>query len=170
MNKICDIYRKVTFNRIGGIDVKNKKYVFAIFMLFLLIATGCSIETKKEPPEAMVKINGESINAAKGTYQWETKGVFSKEAVIADAAAPFQIAKDLKATVVEQSSEAVIEFSDGSEPQLHAYLWEGEERGEVLPLKQHHLTLPAEQGEYVVEINAEWSNGDSSYTFVVEVK
>jgi hypothetical protein len=152
------------------IEVKNKKYVFAIFMLILLLAAGCSNETKKEPPEAIVKINGESINAAKGTYQWEIKGVFSREAVIADAAAPFQIAKDMKVTIVEQSSEAVIEFRDGSNPQLHAYLWEGEERGGALPLKQHYVTLPAKKGKYVVEINAKWSNGDSSYTFVVEVK
>ncbi|KAB7709055.1 hypothetical protein F9802_02700 [Bacillus aerolatus] len=150
--------------------MKIKKYLFAILMLFLLIVVGCSSETKEEPPEAIVKINDENIETAKGTYQWETKGLFSNRTVNADAAAPFQIAEDMKAKIVEQSSVANIKFNDGSQPQLHAYLWEEEKRGEELPLNQHQITLPSEKGKYVIEINAVWSNGDSSYTFVIEVQ
>jgi len=150
--------------------VKIKKYLFAILMLFLLIIVGCSSETKEEPPEAIVKINGENIETAKGTYQWETKGLFSNNSVIADAAAPFQIAEDMKAKIVEQSSVANIEFNDDSQPQLHTYLWEEEKRGEELPLNQHQITLPSEKGKYVIEISAVWLNGDASYTFVVEVQ
>jgi uncharacterized protein YfaS (alpha-2-macroglobulin family) len=150
--------------------VKNKKYFFAILMLFLLIVVGCSNETKEEPPEAIVKINDENIETARGTYQWEKKRLLSNTTVIADAAAPIQIAEDMKAKIVEQSSVANVEFNDGSQPQLQAYLWEGEKRGEGLPLNQHHITLPSEKGKYVIEINAKWSNGDSSYTFVIEVR
>lgn len=150
--------------------MKNKKYFFTILMLFLLIVVGCSNETKEEPPEAIVKINDENIETARGTYQWEKKRLLSNTTVIADAAAPFQIAEDMKAKIVEQSSVANVEFNDGSQPQLQAYLWEGEKRGEELPLNQHYITLPSEKGKYVIEINAKWSNGDSSYTFVVEVQ
>ncbi|WP_141992578.1 hypothetical protein [Bacillus sp. B4EP4a] len=150
--------------------MKNKKYFFAILMLFLLIVVGCSNETKEEPPEAIVKINDENIETARGTYQWEKKRLLSNTTVIADAAAPIQIAEDMKAKIVEQSSVANVEFNDGSQPQLQAYLWEGEKRGEELPLNQHHITLPSEKGKYVIEINAKWSNGDSSYTFVIEVQ
>lgn len=150
--------------------MRNKKYLFAIVMLFLFIVVGCSSKIKEEPPEAIVKINNETIEIVKGTYQWETKGLFSNNSVIADAAAPFQIAEDMKAKIVEQSSVANIEFNDGSQPQLRAYLWEEEKRGAELPLNQHQIILPSEKGKYVIEINAEWSNGDSSYTFVVEVQ
>ncbi|MFJ8244771.1 hypothetical protein [Peribacillus asahii] len=150
--------------------MRNKKYLFAIAMLFLVIVVGCSSKIKEEPPEAIVKINNETIETVKGTYQWETKGLFSNNSVIADAAAPFQIAEDMKAQIVEQSSVANIEFTDESQPQLYAYLWEEEKRGAELPLNQHQIILPSEKGKYVIEINAEWSNGDSSYTFVVEVQ
>ncbi|MGE7763439.1 hypothetical protein [Peribacillus sp. NPDC097895] len=150
--------------------MKNKKCFFSILMLFLLIVVGCSNETKEEPPEAIVKINDENIETARGTYQWEKKSLLSNTTVIVDAAAPFQIAEDMKAKIVEQSSVANVEFNDGSQPPLQAYLWEEEKRGEELPLNQHHITLPSEKGKYVIEINAKWSNGDSSYTFVVEVQ
>lgn len=146
------------------------KKLYAILMLLLLIVGGCSNETKEEPPEAKVKINDVNIETARGTYQWKKKSFLSNTTVIADAAAPFQIAEDMKAEIVEQSSVANVEFNDGSQPQLQAYLWEEEKRGEELPLNQHNITLPSEKGKYVIEMNAKWSNGDSSYTFVVEVR
>ncbi|MGX2960646.1 hypothetical protein JNUCC23_15430 [Peribacillus sp. JNUCC 23] len=154
--------------------MRNKQYLFALLIVFIIIVGGCSSKTAEEPPEmppdVIVKINGENIEIARGTYQWETKGLFSNQTVIADAAAPFQIAENMKAKIVEQSSVADIEFNNGSQPQLHAYLWEEEKRGEELPLNQHKITLPLEKGKYVIEIHAEWTNGDSSYTFVVEVQ
>lgn len=150
--------------------MKNKKSFFAILMLLLFIVVGCSNETKEEPPEAIVKINDKNIETVRGTYQWKKKSLFSNTTVIADAAAPFQIAEDMKAKIVEQRSVANVAFNDGSQPQLQAYLWEGEKRGEELPLNQHHITLPSEKGKFVIEMNAQWPNGDSSYTFVVEVQ
>lgn len=150
--------------------MKNKKYLFAIILLFLIIVVGCSSETTEEPPEAILKINDENIETVKGTYQWKSKGLFSNKTIIADAASPFQIAENMKAEIIQQSSLANIEFNDGSQPQLHAYMWEEENRGEALLVNQRQITLPSEKGKYIIEIHAEWTNGDSSYTFVVEVQ
>ncbi|WP_028391979.1 hypothetical protein [Bacillus cihuensis] len=153
--------------------MKNKKYVFAIIMLFIFNVVGCSSKSAEEPPEippdAIVKINGEKIETARGTYKWESKGLFSNKTVIADAASPLQIAENMKAEIIDQSSLANIEFNDGSLPQLQAYIWEEENRGEALLVNQHQITLPSKKGKYVIEIYAEWTNGDSSYTFVVDV-
>ncbi|MFJ5621614.1 hypothetical protein ACIQD3_02565 [Peribacillus loiseleuriae] len=154
--------------------MKKKKYLFTIIMLFIFNVVGCSSEATEEPPEmppeVIVKINGENIETARGTYKWESKGLFSNKTVIADAALPFQIAANMKAEIIEQSSLANIEFNDGSQPQLHAYLWEEEKRGEALLVNQREITLPSEKGKYIIEIHAEWTNGDSSYILVVEVQ
>lgn len=140
-----------------------------ILLCFLILGTACTKGTKDEPPAAFVKIKDEKIEIAKGSYRWETKGLFSNHAVIADASAPFQLAEDLNVNVVSNSG-ADVAFSDGSEPQVHAYVWEGEQRGKELSWKHDQLSLPSEKGKYVIELSAEWLNGEASYTFVIERK
>ncbi|MBA2872209.1 hypothetical protein HNQ85_002518 [Anoxybacillus calidus] len=150
------------------INRRIKKFLFALTTVMLLIVAGCSSGT--EPPEAIVKINDDTIETSKGTYQWETQRLLSKKVRNADAAAPSEIAKKMKVKIVPQGSTANIEFSDNSEPELNVYSWKGEERTKELPLKQNQLTLPSQVGRYVIEIFARWSNGDASYTFVVEIQ
>ncbi|WP_445487692.1 hypothetical protein [Niallia sp. 03133] len=150
--------------------MNHKRYLIGIYMFFLLIVTGCTVQSSDEPPAAIVKIKDEKMATTKGGYSWEKKGLFSNHAVIADAAAPLQIAEDLNVNLVKPNSAADVVFSDGSHPQLHAYLWEGEQRGKELAVKKQQLSLPSEEGKYVIELFAEWPNGDSSYTFVVEIK
>jgi hypothetical protein len=86
------------------------------------------------------------------------------------AAAPSELAKEMEAKIVPQSSIANIKFSDNSEAELNVYLWKDEKRTKELPLKHYQLTLPSQVGRYVIEIFARWSNGDASYTFVVEIQ
>jgi hypothetical protein len=151
--------------------MKITKFIFALVTVMLLIITGCSGGTgKEEPPEAIVEINDGTIETSKGTYKWETQVFLSKNVVIADAAAPFQIAEEMEARIVPQGSIANIKFSDTSKPQLNVYLWEEEKRGKELSLIRNQLTLPSQIGRYVIEIFARWSNGEASYTFVVEIQ
>ncbi|WP_188455367.1 hypothetical protein [Virgibacillus oceani] len=151
--------------------MKMKK-LLGIVLLLLFASVGCSNVTKEdpvkeEPPEAVVMIHDEKIQTTKGTYSWETKGLFSNNAVIADAAAPYQIAEEMESKLVEADSIANVDFSDGSKPQLEAYLWEDEGRGKQLSLNKSRLSLPSQSGNHVIEIFAIWSNGEASYTFVV---
>lgn len=141
--------------------------LMGIFLLFMILA-GCS--SVSEPPDAIVKIKDKNLEVSKGTYQWETKGFFSTQAVIADAAAPFQIAAGMKPEPVKPGEVAKIEFSDKSKPNVQIFLWESEMRGKELPLNKNQLTLPTEKGIYTFEVSASWTNGDCSYTFVVEIK
>jgi hypothetical protein len=152
--------------------MKRRKYLFYMMLLFLFLTIGCSTETKEEPPEAIVKINNDKIETVKGSYTWEIDGFFSDSVIHADALAPYQIADEfnMNAEVVKPNSVVKIEFSDGSNPQISGYLWVDEKKDEELPSQHQQLTLPSEKGEYIIEIQAEWSKGESSYTFIVEVQ
>lgn len=148
--------------------MRTKKFIFILTITALFIISGCSNTT--EPPEAIVKINDENIDTTRGTYHWETDGLLTNNKIVADALAPFQIAEDMEAKILKQNSVVDVEFSDGSQPQLQAYLWENEARGKELSLKEAQITLPSQTGKHVIEIIAKWPNGDASYTFVVEVQ
>lgn len=145
-----------------------RKLLFILISIALFIISGCS--SSSEPPDAIVTVNDKNIELSKGSYHWEEKGIFSKKAIIADAASPYQIAKQLEAITIDQSSVANIKFSDNSNPTLNAYLWKEKGRGKGLSLKENQITLPTQTGKYVIEVIAKWSNGDASYTFVVEVR
>ena len=151
-----------------------KKALFIILAAALFIISGCSGAGvplgSTEPPNATGSIDGQKIKLSRGSYHWEHKGLFSTTATVADAASPFQIAEELKPISVIQGAPAEIQFSDKSEPQLTAYLWKEDARGKELAIDEKQLTLPSEAGEYVVEVWAEWPNGNASYTFVVEVQ
>ncbi|WP_099157133.1 hypothetical protein [Virgibacillus ndiopensis] len=155
--------------------MKINQCIMFFFMLLFCITAGCSnvtkeVPTKEEPPEAKVQINDKNIQTTKGSYSWETKGLLSNSSVIADAAAPYQLAEDMAAKLVEKGSIANVKFTDGSKPQLEAYIWEEEVRGKRLSLNESKLTLPSQSGKHVIEIFANWPNGDASYTFVAEVQ
>ncbi|MGJ7921672.1 hypothetical protein [Neobacillus sp. LXY-4] len=139
-----------------------------LLIALLSVIAGCT--NSEEPPNAIVKVNDEKIEAEKGTYQWETGSFLGKKIINADAASPFEIAKGMKSIIVPKGSIANIEFGDDSEPEIKAYLWEKERQDQELTIKQTSLTLPSQQGKYVIEILAKWSNGDASYTFLVEIK
>lgn len=154
--------------------MRFNKYLVVIIIFFLLTGFGYlyvqEVQNLEEPPEAVITIEGESIETAKGTYQWDTKGLFSNKSVIADAPAPTELAKDLKMKIVSPGSLASVEFSDGSEPQLKASLWEGNQSRKELPINNFDISLPAKKGIYIVELYAKWPNGYSSYTFVIDVQ
>lgn len=155
------------------VDMNKKNMnILLILLIFFILGVGCSTNPNKieEPPDMIVAINGKKLEVAKGTYQWESKGLFENTVTIADAAAPFQIAAEMNAETIQQGSIANVTFSDDSKPEIDAYLWEGENRSEELPIEHDNFNFPSQTGTYVIEILAEWSNGDASYTLVVEVQ
>ncbi|MGG0658591.1 hypothetical protein [Rummeliibacillus pycnus] len=149
------------------------RYFFVVFLIVLLGIAGCSNvpnEPPNEPPNISVKIKNQTIEVSKGGYRWETKGLFSNSSVIADTASPMQIAESLIAQPVEKNSIAICKFSDSSKPTISANLWEEENQTKTLQVKDSKITLPSEKGRHIIEIYAEWKNGNASYTFVVDVK
>ncbi|MBS4192515.1 DUF3221 domain-containing protein [Bacillus sp. FJAT-49705] len=118
----------------------------------------------KFPPDltGFVKINKTRYEMARGGFEWK-KG---NQTTQTDAASPTQIAENFKAIVVEPNSKATIEIEQN--PNLSAYLWNSDRENIALEGKQ--ITFPANKGRYIYEVVAKWSNGEVSFTFVVEVK
>lgn len=149
--------------------MRIKTLLLMLLCSIILISSGCS--SSSEPPDALITIDEKTIELTKGSYHWEEDGLFSTNKIIADAAAPYQIAKNLDAEIVNKGSIAQMKFSDNSKPQLQAYLWEGERRGKELSFNGMRLTLPSQPGKYIIEVMANWSEySDASYTFVIEIK
>ncbi|WP_284140578.1 hypothetical protein [Virgibacillus sp. LDC-1] len=137
-----------------------------LLIVVMLIAVGCKLEgEQKEPPHMQVKINEITIEAQRGSYKWQ----YGNQHVVADAAAPFQIAANMDPVVVPAGESASILFTDQSEPEIEAYLWE-ETRSGTLEVDQNELTLPVETGTHIIEVFATWKAGEASYTFVVLVQ
>ncbi|WP_342511585.1 hypothetical protein MKY34_13975 [Sporosarcina sp. FSL K6-1522] len=116
------------------------------------------------PPSlaGFVEIDGTRYEMAKGGFRW-TKG--SKTATT-DTAGSTQIAEDFEAIVIEADSKAKIVIDQS--PNLSVYTWNGEQEG--VAEDEAQISLPATSGRTIYEVVAKWTNGEASYTFVVDVK
>jgi hypothetical protein len=151
----------------GGIDTSSPAYAKAL-TIELLEAAQPSVhifdyKNHEFPPylPGFIEINETRYEMAKGNFEWR-KG---NQSVQTDAASPTQIAEDFDAIVVKPNSKVSIEIEQNAS--LSAYLW-GSQRENVV-LDGNELTVPPNKGRYIYEIEARWSNGEVSYTFVVDV-
>lgn len=152
----------------GGIDESSPAYAKALNIEMVGSARSSlhSFDFKNHefPPHlpGFITIGETRNDMAKGGYEW-TKG---NQSVQTDAASPTQVAEKFSAIVVEPNSKASIEIEQN--PDLSVYIWDAE-RSTVL-IEGNELTVPTKSGRYIYEVLAKWSNGEVSYTFVVEVK
>lgn len=132
--------------------------------------TGREIDS---PPRAIIEVNNDNVVISSGNYQWERKESYNNEdigvAVIACGAAPIEIAEKMEPIKVPKATKATVKFIDDSQPQINAYLWEENKRGNELSLNNNQITLPTETGRHIIEILAKWPNGEASYTLVIEI-
>lgn len=151
-----------------------KKTYLIFIVIWLLIVTGCTTKVSDtEPPQAKVLVNNKKILLKRGGYHWTTEvGNFfnSNQTTIADAASPNQIAQKFIASSVKKGSEATIEFSNHSKPKLTYQFWEDDQSGKPIIVEDNKIQLPTTLGQHIIEVHATWSNGDASYTFLIEVK
>ena len=86
--------------------------------------------------------------------------------------APNQIAEELKlrAEKVYTNAIARITFTDGSMPELKAFLWDEKKEIRELSVSGQDVSLPQETGRQIIEVRGKWPNGEASYTFVVQVE
>lgn len=109
-----------------------------------------------------VKINETRYKMTKGNFEWK-KG---NETVQTDALSPSQIAENFKPIIAEPNSKATIEIEQNAN--LSVYLWDSEEV--KLAFKGNQISVPSIKGRYIYEVVAKWSNGETSFTFVVDIK
>ena len=158
-----------------------KKLLVALIVISLFWTNGCSDRKGKEGENnkqqtfttftfkresspyitGFININETRYEMASGSFKWRKANSVSQT----DAASPTQIAEHFKAITLEPASKITVEIEQN--PDLSAYLWDSNGVNAVLGGNQ--LTVPESKGRYIYEVIARWSNGEVSYTFVVEV-
>lgn len=153
-----------------------------LLIVFLLIATACSQQNNTQPenevdhdelqPPMFAIVNDEKHELEPGGYEWEIDRDGTMEVIQTDAAAPPQIAEQMKPLTVK--GDVTVDFEAESNPDITVYLWNGD-RSDVL-LKNDQLQIPTEKGKYIYEVKGEWTDkgkffwGEVSYTFLVKVE
>ena len=127
-------------------------------------------ENQKDFPPSMaglINVNGKEYGMKSGNYSWERKKGLETEVVQTDAASPYQIGKSFNVIRLEPNTNIIIEIEEN--PKLSVFLWNENGRDKEIILKNNQLTAPTNKGEYIYEVLAKWSNGEVSYTFVIEI-
>ncbi|MEK5330304.1 MULTISPECIES: hypothetical protein [unclassified Lysinibacillus] len=156
------------------------KKLFLMIGLIALLIAGCSNDVNKTHHEAelnkesfppsmagWVHVNGKKFEMEAGGYQWERKKWLTTETVQTDHASPNQVAEKLQAIQLEPNMNMRIEVEEN--PEIFVYLWNENGRDNEIMLKNNEMAAPSNKGRYIFEVLARWSNGEVSYTFVVEV-
>lgn len=152
-----------------------KKIILIFIVIGSMVLNGCSNGTGTEAgelalseeefppsPKGYIKSGNKSFVMEAGGYKWINDGMVS----MTDHAGPTQIAENYQPIAVDNNEILTIDIEKN--PKLTAYIWEAEGPIEVADGKK--ITLPENSGQYIYEVIAKWSNGEVSYTFVVEVK
>ena len=161
--------------------MKLKDVLFAGFIFSASLMMGCSnagdginnLAGAKEtefPPvmTGSIHVNDTEYEMASGNYRWEKKDGLSTQVFQTDAASPNQIAENFNAIVLEKDMNINIEIED--KPEISVFLWNENSREKQVKVNKNQFTTPATEGQYIYEVLAEWTNGEVSYTFVLEVK
>lgn len=109
-----------------------------------------------------IKVGEISFGMSKGGFQWKK----DNSIVQTDAASPLQIAENFKP--IEVDANSIVSVLIEQNPNLNAYNWSTKEN--IPNMEKNQITMPGNKGKYIYEVTAKWSNGEVSYTFVVEIK
>ncbi|WP_342598203.1 hypothetical protein MHB48_11395 [Psychrobacillus sp. FSL H8-0483] len=158
--------------------MKLKHLILSIIVFSSLWITSCSNETNKEgegnenefPPSmtGLIYINETEYEMIVGNYKWERKQGLETQVVQTDAASPNQIAENVKAVIIEESPNIKIEIEGN--PEISVYIWNENGREKEVKVDKNQLSVPTSKGQYIYEVLAKWSNGEVSYTFVIEIR
>jgi hypothetical protein len=145
-----------------------------MLLLLLMLATACNDSSKEEaedfPPrmKGSIEIDGVQFEMQSGGYRWQRKVGFDTQTVQTDHASPYQMAEHIKPITLTSAKTAIIHLP--KDPKISVYLWNEKGREKQLAVTGQQLSLPSETGKYIYEVFAEWSNGEISFVFVIDVK
>lgn len=157
------------------------KKLFLMIGFFALLIAACSkdvsktdldVEDNKEsfPPSmtGWLHVDGKKYEMEAGGFQWQRKKGLITETVQTDHASPNQVAENLPALQLEPNTMMQIEIEEN--PKIIVYIWNKDGREKEVLLNNNEMVAPTSKGRYIYEVFARWSNGEVSYTFVLEVK
>ena len=161
--------------------MKLRDVLFASFIFFSSLIMGCSNEVdgidkqaeakETEFPPVMtgsIHVNDTEYEMVSGNFKWEKKEGSITQVAQTDAATPNQIAESFNAIELEKDMKIEIEVEDN--PEIAVFLWNENSREKEVTVNKNQIKTPTTDGQYIYEVLAKWSNGEVSYTFVIEVR
>ncbi len=154
--------------------MKKIAFLLLLSIVGIVFLAGCSGKelTGDTPPMPMVSLGGESVEVVRGSYCWNASCV--------DYAGPPELLEGKMPFQVQKGEQINIEFDFEPEPssiELSKML--GTDEGEWVTenLVDDAWIVPDEEGIYYYDFMVHWysedenySSGDASYAFVIQVK
>lgn len=158
------------------------KWVLPFIILIAITIAGCSkgeISTDNKmigskPPIAKIKIGKDTFSTKLGSYCWTVKN----KSTCVDTAGPVELLKNENPIQVKAGEEIAFEMDYEPKPnEVHLLQINRNKETEVV-VEDNHFTTPMEKGIYYYSYGVWWmdkeeanvSNGDASYAFVLEVR
>lgn len=119
-----------------------------------------------EPPDLLVIIDGERLQPARGSYSWSADtGNGIMKSTEADSFTPPQLVENHTPREVAPRSEIELIF-ETMPVSYEIIIWD--ENGNIKSTADQFY-LSKQQGEVIYEVVAEWTEGEVSYAFTVNV-
>jgi len=151
----------------------KKWFLCLVALLGLTIITGCSNTTGlsgEKPPNAFIEIENKKFETTLGTYCWQNGCV--------DTAGPVELLESQKPIKVQSGETITLVMDYEIKPnEFHVAQISGNKETEVM-VKDNRFTAPTQRGVYYYSYSVWWrvekeanvSNGDAFYAFVIEVE
>jgi len=157
------------------------KWLLSFIVLIVITIAGCSKGesstnklTGSKPPIAMIKIDEETFSTKLGSYCWTVRN----KSTCVDTAGPVELLKNEKPIRVNAGEEVSIEMDYEPKPDEFHVLQINRNGETEIVVEDNHFTVPMEKGVYYYSYGVWWmdkkeanvSNGDAFYAFVLEVR
>ncbi|MBG9453761.1 hypothetical protein ABE61_06600 [Lysinibacillus sphaericus] len=146
----------------------KKYFLYVVALLGLTIISGCS--NTEEPPKAFIEIENKKFETTLGTYCWQNRCV--------DTAGPVELLEGQTPIKVKSGENITLGLDYETKPnKFHVAQISGNKETEVV-VKDNRFTAPTQRGVYYYSYGVWWidekeanvSNGDAFYAFVLEVE
>ncbi|WP_075980145.1 hypothetical protein [Bacillus massilinigeriensis] len=157
------------------------KWLLSFIVLIVITIVGCSKSesstnemTGSKPPIAMIKIGEETFLTKLGSYCWTLRN----KSTCVDTAGPVELLKNENPIQVKAGEEITFEMDYEPKPNEFHVIQINENNETEIVMEDNHFTAPMEKGVYYYSYGVWWmdkkeanvSNGDAFYAFVLEVR
>jgi len=151
----------------------KKYFLYVVALLGLTFITGCSSTdglSGEIPPKAFIEIENKKFETTLGTYCWQNGCV--------DTAGPVELLEGQKPIKVKSGETITLVLDYETKPnEFHVAQISGNKETKVV-VKDNRFTAPTQRGVYYYSYGVWWmdekeanvSNGDAFYAFVLEVE
>ena len=147
---------------------------FWMGIAILFILAGCNAVTgtvdpeKMNPPDVVVKINGDTYETVRGSFCWSN----NRQGVCEEYAGSVELLADKEPIVAAPGEEVTIDIPNGVVPYEYSvdFSLTNQYENHVILAVDHKFTAPKEEGLYYFSYFARWKNkGNAFYAFLIEV-